>query len=92
MLQQNWAVIEPEKGGGARIHFISDTSGVFDEIALNSVGAAREALSRNGFRRISDDTELQSFLRAPTPPFPPFGSREWSHLLVGSFLVDLRQE
>ena len=35
MLQQNWAVIEPEKGGGARIHFISDTSGVFDEIALN---------------------------------------------------------
>ena len=69
MLQQNWAMIEPEDAGGARVYFITDTSGVFDELAFVSESAAREALVRNGFRRISEDSQLQSFLRAPSPPF-----------------------
>jgi hypothetical protein len=34
MLQQNWAVIEAEDAEAVRVYFISDTSGVFDEMAF----------------------------------------------------------
>jgi hypothetical protein len=64
--QQNWAVIEAEDAEGVRVYFISDTSGVFDEIAFSSADAARESLDRNGFRRFAD---LQSFLSPPSAPF-----------------------
>jgi hypothetical protein len=42
---------------------------VFDEMAYPSLSDASDALRRNGFRRFADDTELQSFLRPPSPPF-----------------------
>ena len=69
MLQQNWAVIECEAMESARIYFVSDTSGVFDDIAFSSTAEAREALRRNGFRRFADNSDLQSFLRPPSAPF-----------------------
>jgi hypothetical protein len=69
MLQQNWAVIEAEEAEAVRVHFISDTSGVFDEIAFPSASAAREALGHNGFRRFAEDSNLKSFLRPPSAPF-----------------------
>jgi hypothetical protein len=69
MLQQNWAVIEPTPAVGVRVHFISDTSGVFDEIAFPSTIKASRALHRNGFRGFSDEPDLQSFLRQPSAPF-----------------------
>ncbi len=69
MLQQNWALIATEEAGTVRIYFIGDTSGVFDEITLPSVQAARETLERNGFERFADNTRLQSFLRSPSAPF-----------------------
>jgi hypothetical protein len=69
MLQQNWAVIESRGAGGACVYFITDTSGVFDEISYSSPVDAREALRRNGFRRFAEDHDLQSFLRPPSPPF-----------------------
>ena len=68
MLQQNWALIE-EENGAVRVHFISDASGVFDEITFPSESAAREALGRNGFRRFAESADLRSFLRPPLPPF-----------------------
>jgi hypothetical protein len=69
MLQQNWALIEEGPGKAARVHFITDTSGVFDEIAFTSTEAATGALVRNGFRRFAEQPDLQSFLRPPTAPF-----------------------
>jgi hypothetical protein len=69
MLQQNWALIENEPAGGTRIDFITDTSGIFDEIAFESAGHAEAALTRNGFRRFADSPDLQSFLRPPSAPF-----------------------
>ena len=69
MLQQNWALIEPAPSGGVCVYFISDTSGVFDEIAFPSEEEALSALQRNGFSRYADDQKLQSFLRPPSAPF-----------------------
>jgi hypothetical protein len=69
MLLQNWAVIEPEPAGGGRVYFVSDTSGVFDEIAFPSADQAADALRRNGFSRYADSLNLQSFLRPPSGPF-----------------------
>ena len=69
MLQQNWALIEGEESGAVRVYFITDTSGVFDEIAFSYASAAREALGRNGFRRFAESPDLQSFLRPPSGPF-----------------------
>jgi hypothetical protein len=69
MLQQNWALIEPEPGGSVRVRFISDTSGVFDEIEFRSETDAFGALKRNGSRRFADAPDLQSFLRPPAAPF-----------------------
>ena len=69
MLQQNWAVIEADNAVAVRVYFISDTSGVFDEMAFPSADAARESLDRNGFRRFTENSDLQSFLRPPSAPF-----------------------
>jgi hypothetical protein len=69
MLQQNWALIEEGPGKAARIHFITDTSGVFDEIDLSSTVSATEALVNNGFKRFAEHPDLQSSLRPPTAPF-----------------------
>jgi len=69
MLQQNWAVIEPDATTGVRLYFITDTSGVFDEITFVSTVEASDALCRNGFRRFSDAPDLQSFFRQPSEPF-----------------------
>ena|ERR1700720_4950495 len=69
MLQQNWALIEAAKPEGVCVYFISDTSGVFDQMSFADEIAAREALVRNGFKRCADDLRLQSFLRPPPTPF-----------------------
>ena len=69
MLQQNWALIDPSDSDAVRVYFISDTSGVFDEMAFSSVDEASTALGRNGFRRFADETEVRSFLTPPCPPF-----------------------
>jgi hypothetical protein len=69
MLQQNWALIDIEVDGFARVFFISDTSGVFDEMAFPSVDAAERSLERNGFRCFAASADLQSFLRPPSAPY-----------------------
>jgi hypothetical protein len=69
MLQQNWALIESDQSGGVRVYFISDTSGVFDEMAFQSSQSAAQALRRNDFRRYAGAADLQSFLRPPRAPY-----------------------
>jgi hypothetical protein len=69
MLQQNWALIDIEASGSARVFFINDTGGVFDEIAFPSVDAAERALKRNGFSTFAASADLRSFLRPPSAPF-----------------------
>lgn len=71
MLQQNWAAIEPTDAAGVRVCFITDTGGVFDEMTFFSDTEAVAGLTRNGFRRLADAPDLQSFLRPPDPPFRP---------------------
>ena len=41
MLQQNWALIEAAKPEGVCVYFISDTSGIFDEMSFADESAAR---------------------------------------------------
>lgn len=71
-LQQNWALVDADDMGRSRVFFVSDVSGVFDDIVLPSAAEAADALARNGFRRFSISDDLQ-FLR---PPEPPFSRRE----------------
>ena len=47
MLQQNWALIESASADGCRVYFISDISGVFDELEFGNTVIAEAALRRN---------------------------------------------
>lgn len=67
-----WTAIDADNKLPARrvrVHFITETSGIFDEIDFESAGHAEAALTRNGFRRFDTSPDLQSFLRAPGTPF-----------------------
>jgi hypothetical protein len=68
MLQQNWALIEPA-GAEVTVYFLSDTSGVFDQMSFESTEAAESALRLNGFARYAEDSRASSFLHCPEPPF-----------------------
>lgn len=68
MLQQNWALVEPDSADVV-VYFVSDASGVFDELHFATPEEATQALQRNGFRRFADDPNASSFLRCPAPPF-----------------------
>ena len=69
MLQQNWALITPNDEGTITIHFIDDTSGVFDLMTFMTQNDAETALTRNGFRQYIDDAHAQTFILPPQPPF-----------------------
>ena len=68
MLQQNWALIEPTQTGCV-VYFISDTSGVFDQMDFDTVAKAQKQLQINGFGRYSEDKQAQNFITPPQPPF-----------------------
>ena len=75
MLQQNWALIDPEyENGQVRVFFFHDLSGVFDEMTFPTMREAERGLYRNGFERLDDNKELREFFRVP--PAPPFWSDE----------------
>ena len=67
-LQQNWALVD-EGPSGVCVFFVSDASGVFDELDFTSAEAAAATLRRNGFRRLAEDKDAQGFLAPPQPPF-----------------------
>lgn len=68
MLQQNWALIDASSKG-VTVFFVSDTSGVFDELSFKSSAEAEVALRLNGFERYTDNLRSASFPRTPEPPF-----------------------
>ena len=68
MLQQNWALIETTSQG-VTVVFVTDASGVFDEMTFESSSSAEAALRLNGFGRFEEDQRAASFLRCPQPPF-----------------------
>ena len=68
-LQQNWALVEPAPGKGANVYFIDDNSGIFDEMKFASFDEAITGLTRNGFKRFSEDASLRTFLSPPLKPF-----------------------
>jgi hypothetical protein len=74
-LQQNWALLE-ERHDGVVVWFISDTSGVFDQLHFRTRGSAERALRWNKFTRIAESS-LWAEDCAPQPPRPPF--REVEH-------------
>lgn len=69
MLQNNWAVIVPNKEDGADIIFVSDTSGIFDRITYGSREEAEAALLRNGFSRYHEDDEIMNLIPYPNEPY-----------------------
>ena len=69
MLQQNWALVDLVEQSSAQVYFISDGSGVFDQLTFPSAADAEAGLRKNGFRRFSENRDLQEFLRPPQAPF-----------------------
>jgi len=69
MLQQNWALVDILPNGSCKIFFVGDTSGLFDEIEVESVNEAISSLKRNGFARYAEDSKAQDFICPPKPPF-----------------------
>lgn len=67
-LQQNWALID-DANGSVRVRFVSDASGVFDELEFRSMNEATDALQYNGFGRLAEDERAKGFLRPPQQPF-----------------------
>lgn len=68
MLQQNWALMD-ETDEGVTVYFLSDTSGVFDELIFTNATEAEAALRLNGFNRYREDPAAANFLRCPEAPF-----------------------
>ena len=68
MLQQNWALIEPE-GSKVTIYFLHDLGGVFDELTYTSLREAQAALRLNGFRRYDENPSYSEMFARPEPPF-----------------------
>ena len=62
-LQQNWALVG-SLGNCARVWFIHDLSGVFDDLDFDNREAAEQALLKNGFERSEPG--------GPAPPPAPF--------------------
>ena len=68
-LQTNWALIEELEDGNAKVSFIDDASGAFDEMIFMTLEQAVNELMDNGFDMYSKATEVHGFLRPPSPPF-----------------------
>ena len=69
-LQQNWALIDRDtRGDGYIVYFISDSSGVFDQMRFSELSKAELALKKNGFNKFAEDKDAQKFIASPRPPF-----------------------
>ena len=70
MLQQNWALIDKSSDSNiCTVFFIHDESGVFDEMKFSSVEEACQGLEINGFKRYSEEGQIQKYITPPKPPF-----------------------
>lgn len=68
-LGTNWALIEELENGKAKVSFIDDASGAFDEMIFLTLEQAVNELMDNGFDIYSQATEVHEFLKPPSPPF-----------------------
>ncbi len=68
-LLTNWALIEETDIAKAKVSFIDDTSGVFDEMIFRSLEQAVEGLMGNGFDLYAEAIQVHKFLKPPMPPF-----------------------
>jgi len=62
-------LIEELEDQRAKVSFIDDTSGAFDEIVFPSLEQAVDELMENGFDMYSEATQVHHFLKPPMPPF-----------------------
>ncbi len=70
MLQQNWALLEPNKEkSGITLYFIHDDSGVFDQMEFEGSTEAERQLRLNGFIKYAEDKQAQGFISPPLQPF-----------------------
>ena len=70
MLQQNWALLDSTKVGmRCIVFFISDRSGVFDQMEFDDTAEAERQLRVNGFVRFVENEEAGSFSAPPPAPF-----------------------
>ncbi len=70
MLQQNWGLIAPSQSGkSCVVYFVSDTSGVFDQIEFAEITEAEKQLRINGFAKYEDDEDASQFIVPPPAPF-----------------------
>lgn len=70
MSQQNWALPLVSRSG-ARVLFVSDTSGIFDHIDFSDPAEMTAALIRNGFREYDSSPDFKKFLSPPDLPLKP---------------------
>jgi hypothetical protein len=68
-LQVNWALIDEHDDGSARVWFIHDASGVFDDMDFESLEAAVDGLVDNGFDLYNAVTEIHEHIKPPLAPF-----------------------
>jgi len=71
-LQIHWALIEREGPKKSKIYFLTEVSGIFDEVVCHSTAAAEALLESNEFSRFSENVSVSMF----DPPPPPFWRRE----------------
>lgn len=68
-LQTNWALIDEQANGTARVWFINDNSGVFDSMFFETLEAAVDGLMNNGFDLFSENPDAAKFLTPPEGPY-----------------------
>jgi hypothetical protein len=78
-LQQNWALVDAVDKECV-VWFLSDTSGVFDDLRFPSASDAEAALRANGFNRLEEDPTSAAMLRRPEPPFVSRPPSQWPDL------------
>jgi hypothetical protein len=70
ILQQNWALIDSSKAGAKHIvYFITDKSGIFDQVEFDDIAEAQRQLGVNGFMRYEEDKKAKEVIVPPRPPF-----------------------
>jgi hypothetical protein len=81
--------LSPKRRALFRVYFISDASGVFDEIAFPSTIEVRDALHHNGSRRFADNSDLQSLSSSAFCAVSSVLSSQGPDLFLWPFLASL---
>ncbi len=70
MLQQGWALVEPEPDGeGVMLHKVQDDSQIYGQQWFEDMASAEAFLLFNGYRRFDENPDVWSILTPPGGPF-----------------------